>query len=292
MSRLSVVLCVVNILLVSPMAYGDDACSGKAACAAIAVKHEVVRYVRDAKSIATAPIHWDRHAWERFGEGTAAVVALYAVDKNTSNEFAEQRSSSSNQVANTVTPFGGHRALKISALMILTGAGIHDDALRDAGRDSLQSELFAAGIVTPLLKSAFGRARPFQNEGSNAFHPFNKNFESFPSGHATNAFAFATAVAGHYDGWIVPTIVYTVASSIAVSRVNDHVHFPSDVVAGALIGHAVAKGILSRHTGKRVAWQATPIIDRKTMGMMFTIGPARRSKLSLRRFEAVARNAE
>jgi hypothetical protein len=174
-----------------------------------------------------------------------------------------------------VTPFGGHRALEISALMILTGAGIHDDSLRDAGRDSLQSEFFAAGIVTPLLKSAFGRARPFQNQGSDSFHPFDKNFDSFPSGHATNAFAFATAVASHYDGWVVPTIVYTLASGIAVSRVNDHVHFPSDVVAGALIGHAVAKGILARHTGKHVAWQATPMIDRKTMGMMFTIGPAR-----------------
>ncbi len=264
------------IFLVSPLAYGDDACGGKVACAATAVKHEVVRYVRDAKSLATAPLHWDRQAWERFGEGTAVVVALYATDKQTSDRVAQQRSSSTDQFAKTLTPFGGHRALEISALMILTGAGIHDDTLRDAGRDSLQSEFFAAGIVTPLLKSAFGRARPIQNEGSHSFHPFDKNFASFPSGHATNAFAFATAVAGHYDGWVVPTIVYTVASGVAVSRVNDHVHFASDVVAGALIGHAVAKGILARHTGKHVAWQATPLIDRKTMGMMFTIGPARR----------------
>src|SRR4051812_16382851 len=113
--------CVLIILLMSPIAYGDDACGGKIACAATAVKHEVVRYFRDAKSIATAPLHWDRTAWERFGEGSAAVVALYAVDKQTSNEFAEQRSSSSNQVAKIVTPFGGHRALEISALMIFTG---------------------------------------------------------------------------------------------------------------------------------------------------------------------------
>lgn len=267
---------VLIVFLVSPLAYGDDACGGKVACAATAVKHEVVRYVRDAKSVATAPLHWDRQAWERFGEGTAVVAALYATDKQTSDRVANQRSSSTDQFAKTLTPFGGHRALEISALMILTGAGIHDDTLRDAGRDSLQSEFFAAGIVTPLLKSAFGRARPIQNEGSHSFHPFDKHFESFPSGHATNAFAFATAVAGHYDGWVVPTIVYTVATGVAVSRVNDHVHFVSDVVAGALIGHAVAKGILARHTGKHVAWQATPLIDRKTMGMMFTIGPARR----------------
>ncbi|MEA2165892.1 MAG: hypothetical protein QOK37_4019 [Thermoanaerobaculia bacterium] len=175
-----------------------------------------------------------------------------------------------------MTPFGGHRAIDISVLMIAAGAGIHDNNLRDAGRDSLQSELWAAGIVTPLLKRAFGRARPIQNEGSHSFHPLQSHYESFPSGHATNAFAFATAVAGHYDGWVVPTIVYTIASGVAVSRVNDHVHFASDVVAGALIGRAVAKGILARHSGKHLAWQAVPLIDRKTMGMMFTIGPARR----------------
>ena len=157
--------------------------------------------------------------------------------------------------------------------MIAAGAGMRDTNLRDAGRDSLESELWAAGVVTPLLKRAFGRARPIQNEGSHSFHPLNGHFESFPSGHSTNAFAFATAIAGHYDGWVVPTIVYTIATGVAVSRVNDHVHFPSDVVAGALIGHAVAKGIVARHTGRKVAWQALPLIDRKTVGMMIAVGP-------------------
>jgi undecaprenyl-diphosphatase len=271
-----VVTVVIVCSLISSIAYADDSCGSKAVCAAKAVKREVVRYVRDAKSLAAAPLHWDRQTWERFGAGTVAVVALYATDRQTSDRVAQNRSSSTDQFAKTLTPFGGHRALQISVLMIAAGAGTHNENLRDAGRDSLEAELLAAGIVTPLLKEAFGRARPIQNEGSHSFHPFDKNFDSFPSGHATNAFAFATAVAGHYDGWVVPTIVYTIASGVAVSRVNDHVHFASDVVAGALIGHAVAKGILARHTGKHVAWQAMPIIDKKTAGVVFTIGPARR----------------
>jgi membrane-associated phospholipid phosphatase len=252
-------------------AYGADDCH--IVCAA---KAEAVRYVHDAKSLATAPLRWDREQWMRFGEGSAAVLALYATDKQTSDFVQRHRSSSTDQFAKTITPFGGHRALQISVLMIAAGAGIHDNTFRDAGRDSLESELLAAGIVTPLLKRAFGRARPIQNEGSHSFHPFDKNFDSFPSGHATNAFAFATAIAGHYDGWVVPTIVYTLASGVAVSRVNDHVHFPSDVLAGALIGHGIAKGILARHTGTKISWQAVPLIDRKSVGVMMAIGPARR----------------
>jgi hypothetical protein len=255
------------ILLAALPAYGADECH--VICIA---KREAVRYVRDAKSLASAPLRWDRREWTRFGEGTAAVVALYATDRQTSDYVQRHRSSSTNDFAKTLTPFGGHRALQLSVLMIAGGAGIHDATLRGAGRDSFESELLAAGIVTPLLKRAFGRARPNQNEGSDSFHPLNGHFESFPSGHATNAFAFATAIAGHYDGWVMPTIVYTIASGVAVSRVNDHVHFPSDVLAGALIGHAIGKGILARHTGTKVSWQAVPVVDRKSVGFMVAIG--------------------
>jgi membrane-associated phospholipid phosphatase len=251
--------------------YGADQCP-----VVNAVTHEIIRDGNDAKSMAIAPLRWDRKAWIHFAEGTGVVVALYATDRQTAKLAQRNRSSSSDQFATTITPFGGHRALEMSLVMIAAGAGAHNSNFRDAGRDSLESELWAAGVVTPLLKRAFGRARPIQNEGSHSFHPLNSHFQSFPSGHATNAFAFATAVAGHYDGWFVPTIVYTIASGVAASRVNDNVHFLSDVAAGALIGHAVARGVLARHTGKKLSWQAAPLIDHKTVGISIAIGPARR----------------
>ena len=225
-----------------------------------ALTGEVRRYLRDAKSLATTPIHWRRAEWTRFAEGAAAVVSLYAADRPLYDDVQRNRTSFTNRFAKDVTPFGGHRALEISVLMIAGGALTHETATRDAGRDSLEAEFWAAGVVTPLLKRAFGRARPSQNEGAHSFHALAKSSrdESFPSGHATNAFAFATAVAGHYDNWLVPTIVYTLASGVAFSRVNDRAHFPSDVLAGALIGRAVAKGLLARHEHSRVAWTAGP----------------------------------
>lgn len=221
---------------------------------------EVRRYLSDAKSLAVSPLHWHRAEWTRFGEGTAAVLALYAADKSLYDDVQRNRSSFTNNFAKDITPFGGHRALELSVLMIAGGALAHQTETRDAGRDSLEAEFWAAGVVTPILKRAFGRARPSQDEGAHSFHSLSgsSRYESFPSGHATNAFAFATAVAGHYDNWIVPTIVYTIASGVAFSRVNDRAHFPSDVLAGALIGRAVAKGILARHQHSRVAWSLAP----------------------------------
>src|SRR5947209_14494468 len=173
-----------------------------------AVKREVERYAHDAKAMATAPLHWTTAQWTRFGEGAAAVAAVYTADHSLYDRVQSARSSATNNFAKVVTPFGGRRAEYISAALIIGGFSAHDDNMRDAGRDSLEAEIIAGGIVTPLLKRAFGRARPIQDEGAHSFHPFSGTHESFPSGHATNAFAFASAIAGHYDGWLVPTIVY------------------------------------------------------------------------------------
>jgi hypothetical protein len=214
----------------------------------------------DARSMATAPAHWDRARWIHFGEGSAAVVALYAVDRRLYDDVQRHRSSFTNDFAKAVTPFGGRRAEYISLAMWGAGAWRGNENLRDAGRDSLEAEFLAGGIVTPLLKRAFGRARPSQGEGAHSFHPLSSAHQSFPSGHATNAFAFATGIAAHYDGWLVPTIVYTLASGVAVSRVNDRAHFPSDVLAGALIGRVVAKSVAHAHQSKKVAWSIAPAV--------------------------------
>lgn len=224
-----------------------------------AIVRELHRYAHDAKDLATSPLRWDRTQWEHFVEGTGAVAAVYAADRRLYDDVQRNRSGFTNDFSKVITPFGAQRALDLSALMIAGGVFTHNDQLRDAGRDSLEAEIWAGGVVTPLLKRLFGRARPIQEQGSHSFQPFSSS-QSFPSGHATNAFAFATGIASHYDGWVVPTIVYSIASSVAFSRVNDRAHFPSDVLAGALIGRAVAKGIVHRHQHGRNSWSVVPIL--------------------------------
>jgi membrane-associated phospholipid phosphatase len=249
---------VVALLILAATALRADDAAPKRAAHAVAP--ELRRYGGDAKALGAAPLHWQPAQWARFGEGAAAVAALYAADRHLYDAVQRNRSAFTDDFAKNVTPFGGRRALNISALLLIGGALSHDDGLRDAGRDSLEAEVFAGGVVTPLLKRAFGRARPIQEEGARSFHPFTSAHQSFPSGHATNAFAFATAIAAHYDNWVVPAIVYSIAGGVAVSRVNDRAHFPSDVLAGALIGRAVAKGVVARHVRARVAWSVTPAV--------------------------------
>jgi membrane-associated phospholipid phosphatase len=99
------------------------------------------------------------------------------------------------------------------------------------------------------MKPVFGRERPSDSGGATVFVPFSSN-ASFPSGHTAEAFTVATVIAMRSDGWIVPAVAYTVASLVAVSRVYQQSHFPSDTLAGAVIGNAVARFVVNRHRPK------------------------------------------
>ena len=62
---------------------------------------------------------------------------------------------------------------------------------------------------------------------------------SFPSGHTAAAFAFATG-AGRELAWAAPPL-YALASLVGYSRVHTGVHYPLDVIAGALAGVALGE---------------------------------------------------
>lgn len=66
---------------------------------------------------------------------------------------------------------------------------------------------------------------------------------SFPSSHATIAFAMAY-VLSQYEPKL-RWVLYSLATLIASSRVYLGVHYPSDVVAGAILGVAIGYGILA-----------------------------------------------
>jgi len=91
-----------------------------------------------------------------------------------------------------------------------------------------------SGIVT-ILKYSINRERPFVTypditKKSAAGSP------SFPSGHTSSAFATATSLSLEFPKWYVIAPSYLWAGTVGYSRMHLGVHYPSDVLCGAIIG--------------------------------------------------------
>ena len=230
----------------SPPLFAEDCADEAVGTPPITTKALTQRTLHDAKDIMTASARWRLHEWARFGEGLALVVAMYPRDTTISNMLARNHSRLGDRYLHAVTHLGGGYGQDLTFAVIAGAYFTHDQRLMDTGIEALESSLLAAGVVTPVIKEAAGRARPIANLGKHSFDPFKA--QSFPSGHSTSAFAIATVIASRYDDTpFVPAIAYTFATSVAVARVYDRAHFPSDVVAGALIGRAVARSIVHNH---------------------------------------------
>lgn len=93
----------------------------------------------------------------------------------------------------------------------------------------------SAEIIAFTLKFSVGRIRPFKYD-TTFTSVMNAKNKAFPSGHTTEAFAFATAMSLAVRKWYVVIPAYAWASIIAYARVYLGVHYPTDVIAGAFLG--------------------------------------------------------
>lgn len=97
-----------------------------------------------------------------------------------------------------------------------------------------------AAVLTFSAKEIVGRRRPFDRWPGMIVQREQVGSYSFPSGHTAMAFSLATSLSLRYPKWyvIVPSALW--ATSVGISRMQRGVHYPSDVISGALIGVGVA----------------------------------------------------
>ncbi len=104
-------------------------------------------------------------------------------------------------------------------------------------------------IASSIIKPFFDRIRPCHMlEGVNLLVTCTKSY-SFPSSHAANIFALA--VAGSYYFRRVSVPLFILAFLISYSRIYVGVHYPFDVIGGALLGVMISAGVI---WGERKVW--------------------------------------
>jgi membrane-associated phospholipid phosphatase len=118
--------------------------------------------------------------------------------------------------------------------------------VQSLGLHSVES-IVIADVLGGALKMVLGRRRPY----SDINNPYDfqlwrgfkgHEFQSFPSGHTINAFAFASTLTREtqfwwpHSGFYIGTVFYGGATLMGVSRIYNNQHWASDVIAGAAIG--------------------------------------------------------
>lgn len=150
-------------------------------------------------------------------------------------------------ITNTVIPV----TIISPATMFLYSIKTKDNKLKNKSYQAVGAVALNS-ILTFSLKYSIKRQRPYINN-DNIYKKTKVGKLSFPSGHTSTAFATATNVTLAFPKWYVAVPAYTWAAACGYSRLYLGVHYPSDVLAGALIGTlsslAVYK-INSKITGK------------------------------------------
>jgi hypothetical protein len=171
--------------------------------------------------------------WAGFAGGLA--LAVHPVDDNVRNGLAyDSKAQSFFKLGKYLGQ--SYVLIPVAFTVYATGRIRDQPKVSHMGMDLIQALLMSEAIVQ-TLKYTTRRERP---DGSG------KN--SFPSGHAADTFAFATAFERHI-GWKGAVPAYIFSSYVAISRLPDNRHWLSDTIFGAGVG-IIAGRTATRHGAK------------------------------------------
>ena len=211
----------------------------------------MVKYLyRDTKHVLTSPLHWKQDDLVLFATLSVSTFALMLTDTDFQKSVQKNRTHSTDQVSEWTNKYTKRVANFTIGGLYFSGLIFHDRKAKETALLCLESVALAEGI-TKGLKHLIGRSRPFGNQGAFHFDPLKSPPPiyslSFPSGHATTAFALSSVVAEQYRSWLVRLVSYSFAVMVSLGRVNTNVHFLSDVVWGEIVGISVGRCLVKFH---------------------------------------------
>jgi membrane-associated phospholipid phosphatase len=154
----------------------------------------------------------------------------YKILKNINSSYTVTGGKIQTTITNSITPV----TIAVPAGILAYSLFKRDSISRIKFYTIASSEL-VTGIITTSLKLAIRRERPFSSHNDIVKYS-DAGSLSFPSGHTSAAFSIATSLSLEFPKWyvIVPSMLW--ASTMGYSRMYLGVHYPSDVIVGAIIG--------------------------------------------------------
>ena len=240
--------------------YGQDLLINKSETRWSMFKYDMVNVFSGMGYAYSRPFHWKGDQWGDFGVTMVGTGFAYLVD-DIVYEYAD---SIKEDVPTVIRDYGFEYGSPANNYMITGGVyavGLitKNEKLRRTGV-LLISSASTAGLLQQVMKSVFGRARPLSGLSKDTFKPFtgDKDFHSFPSGHAILAMTNAHAIAKQFKSIWVKSGIYTLGAIPAISRLWEGKHWLSDVVLSTAIAIFTVESI-DRYLDKKYDEKGLPI---------------------------------
>lgn len=174
---------------------------------------------------------------------TSLGIVAFANDQQISDTVQRNNSVVANKITSVGNFIGETSFAYIAAGSYFLGVVMKDNKMKQVGLFIIGAEI-AQSIVTTSVKNLVQRSRPSDNNGP---YELENGKKSFWSGHTATSFTLATVISEMYkeEYPIVPYVAYGLAALTAYARVRGNNHWASDVLAGAVAGHLVAKLAMS-----------------------------------------------
>ncbi len=123
----------------------------------------------------------------------------------------------------------------VAPLGVLTAGIIKNDKKMQKNAVYMVVGYVLSAMVTQGMKKIIQRDRPFITYSFIVKKDVGGGY-SFPSGHTSAAFCTATSLSLLFPKWYVIAPSYLYAASVGYARMYQGVHYPTDVLAGAIVG--------------------------------------------------------
>lgn len=226
-------------------------------------KDDLLRGLGGFSNAFIQPLRWEKEDWFIAGGVAAGTLLLYSFDQQSSDFFIRNKQDVPQflrEAGNQATP---EHFFMLNGAIYMTGLIMKNEDIRDTGVLLLTSSA-AASLMLATGKWVVGRARPYTDNGKNAFDLFSTSadWHSFPSGHALLSVTTAYAIGKKIKNPWLKAGVYTLGMVGPVSRLWEGAHWLTDVGLSIALGVAVVEGVdnyLNRlqeqgKSGKDIRW--------------------------------------
>jgi membrane-associated phospholipid phosphatase len=230
-------------------------------------KYDFPQFGHETGDFIKQPTKWDGSDWLRIGLISGATLLTMQVDEPIRSAVLKDRSYFYSVPIEAARMYGE----LYSPVVFFAGFAAHSLIAHNASSRKIAYEIGQAslytGAITLMLKTAFGRARPYMNEGAFSYYPFSSfldRYHSLPGGHTATAFVISTVLSRNAGPTWLKILAYLPAVITPVSRVYQDQHWASDNVMGGALAYFVATWVVDLHEKKDKQFQSissTPLIN-------------------------------